>query len=531
MVLVIVHRDVAQLRSSDGINYATVARNVMAGRGLVSSVVQPGLIDVVPSDRRGQAFVIQAPLWPVVLGGWFKLFGASATSVAWLGGLLTSLAVLGAWWLGWLLSGSASVGYLAAVMTLLNPHLLSGSMAGVTTSFQALLFVLVFLVLYLTPTPWRVVLTGLLLGVAILTRENSVFLLGGAAFSWYASARRRAGGTGPLGLGSWRGVAVFVVALTVAGGLVTAAATAEARRKAELIGDWDAPTVRMTFLYDTPVGNRGWYFIHGYEGLGISPARYFLDHPTELVRKVAYQLAVAFAEQTLPALLSTTPWFVPVVVPWMFTDPLARRFGASVLVVLGLQTVIGSPSSLHFSYYFAFLPVLYPLVATSIVMLSRRLGRRRPEPRRVRVLCAVLIVYALVPAVLNAGSLVAGGPLRAGDYDLTPSQERRLASLIIDNTAPGAVIVSSHAPLLAWTTGRTVIQYSGAAAYRISDSEMWRRIDRRLPIDAIMLTSLAGERPDMPLLPGFRLVRRLDDPDLGAWLFARVRDEPIPGRR
>jgi len=61
------------IRSSDGANYATVGRNHAEGRGLVSSVIQPGLIGIAPTDRHGQAFLIQAPFWPLVIPFAFKV--------------------------------------------------------------------------------------------------------------------------------------------------------------------------------------------------------------------------------------------------------------------------------------------------------------------------------------------------------------------------------------------------------------------------------------------------------------------------
>src|SRR2546428_566432 len=76
------------LESSDGLNYAVVARNVAEGHGLSSSVIQPGLMTIVPSTRAGQPFIIQEPLWPLVLGAWFRLVGASVMAIEVLSGLL-----------------------------------------------------------------------------------------------------------------------------------------------------------------------------------------------------------------------------------------------------------------------------------------------------------------------------------------------------------------------------------------------------------------------------------------------------------
>jgi hypothetical protein len=122
------HLTPGALVSSDGCNYAAVARNFQEGRGLVSGVIQPGLMTVVPSTRDGQAFVIQAPLWPYLLSQWYGLFGATSGATLALCYLLCCLAGLLSWWVCYLMAGSKGMAYLVCAMLLTNPHYM-GSIA------------------------------------------------------------------------------------------------------------------------------------------------------------------------------------------------------------------------------------------------------------------------------------------------------------------------------------------------------------------------------------------------------------------
>jgi hypothetical protein len=50
---------------------------------------------------------------------------------------------------------------------------------------------------------------------------------------------------------------------------------------------------------------------------------------------------------------------------------------------------------------------------------------------------------------------------------------------------------------------------------------MWDRIDQQLPIDYIVLHTLCSPGMNARLLPGFALVRELDEPDIRAQLYRR----------
>ncbi|HEX6512649.1 MAG TPA: hypothetical protein VF157_10145, partial [Chloroflexota bacterium] len=492
------------IRSSDGANYATIARNIAEGKGLISSVIQPGLMTVVPSTRDGQAFVIQAPLWPIVLGYWFKLFGVSTLALEALAGLLFTIGVVECWWLGYLLSKRVAAAYVAVALLASNPLIIGHIMAGSNVVLQGAIIGALFILMYCRLRWWTVLLSGILLGLGSVTRENTAFLGAGLALCWLLQLRKKR--PGKYWLPAPRALATGAVCVVIVALLAWVPVSIEASRKAHAIGRADAPVMRLTALYETPAIDTGWYFIYDSPALQVNPVDYFREHPDQLLKKVIFQIRVAFIQQTVPALLSYTPLFIPVLLPWSLRSIRARAIGYALLLVLAIQVVVSSLSILNYIYFIAFLPVICALVAASVAALvaGAFAGFRKGWMWPLRI---VLAAYGLLPIVVNAYHMGRGEPVLTGDYQtfLTPDQEARLTNFIRSNTTSGSTIVMAFSPLMAWDTERTIIQYTSAPRYRPGPGEMWQRIDQQVPIDHVLFTSLIFEDESAPMLPGFHL--------------------------
>lgn len=509
------------IRSSDGANYAAVARNVATGHGLLSSVIQPGLLDVVPSGPEGQAFVIQAPLWPLLLASAFKVAGPSETTLLMVSGTLFVLVMVGSWWLTLLWTRSIFWAYVAWALLICNPYAIGTALAGANVMLQAALLLAIFLAGGAGPAAWNVILVGGLLGLACVTRENSLFMFPAIAIMWHErlSMDSCAGPRRPslLFLRSTAARNRLLVALAAVGMLAIIPIRIEAARKAALIGHADAPVLRMTFLYYTSIGDQGWYFLYRHPMLAIDPKDFFREHPGELVWKMAYQFYALFLRETAPAMLSFLPWFVPVLVPRFAPTSRGRAGILAALVFIAVQVVIGAMTILNFIYFFALLPVLAAGIgATAVGIWARASAARHRWGWR------ALLAYALAPLVLNVAFLATGRKPGTGDYHLSAAAENALATFILRHTTPGSVVTCSHSALMAWKTGRTILTYSVHPQYTVGDTPMWRAIDGRLPIAYIVLNTLASETPDRLLLPGFHLVATTSLAGEGtAWMFAR----------
>jgi len=503
-------------QSSDGANYATVARNLLDGRGLTSSVIQPGLMTQVPSTRQGQAYVTQKPLWPTLLAGWFWLFGATPVSAVLLSYLFCLTAAGVAWILGYRLSGKSLGGHLAVGLLLSNPHYVGNVLAVYNVALHSALIALLFLLLWAPPTVPRAAAVGVVLALAVVTREPSIFVFPAIAFCW-AFDRPSATGTARAAL---RAHLVRVLGcLAVAAAIVAASLAVEKKAVARAAGTSATPTLRATFFYYTPVLDANWYFSYDDPAMRIDPRRYFAEHPRVLIDKILFQLRVCFVEQTLLPMQSSVPWFLPIFAPWVLPDRAARRVAVALLITLGMLVAAGSVTTLHLQYFLAFLPVIEAGVAATAVALLAQLGKGAVGARGWTAVGVA--AYALAPIAFNVGRYATGWRLPTGEYGLRPEQVRTLAQFIVRNTAADAVVACSHSPLMAWHTGRVIVQYSGSPDYRISNRPMWHRIDAHVPIDAIVLNSWANETPDLEVLDGFRMVKAIKTPEVKAWLFRR----------
>jgi hypothetical protein len=233
-----------------------------------------------------------------------------------------------------------------------------------------------------------------------------------------------------------------------------------------------------------------------------------------------------FLRDTLPTLLTPSPWFVPVVCPWLFPTPRSRQAGWCVLLAIAFQVAAASVSFLHPSYFVAFVPPLVALAAATMARLAERLLAARGLGRRIAL--GAILAYALTPLLLNLGPMTRAGGVRMGDLDFDPRATERLAAFVRDHTPPGSVIAFGHVPAawLAWETRRTVVSYDPAPYSRPANTEMWRRLDAQLPLDFILLSSFT-DADTSDVLEGFELAATDRTRAVEAWLFAR-KTSPTP---
>jgi hypothetical protein len=471
---------------------------------------------LVPTSREGQVFVMQAPLWPLLLSYAFRVFGPTALVVAATGYLLAVLTALAVWWIAYLASRRAGVGYLAVAFLLTHPTYFAAVSNGSTVSLQGALVSGLVLLMWAPLRGWSAALAGLLAGLGLVARENTVFVALGLAFCWLpaiAAAARRRG----------RRAALAGVLLA---GLACAAVppSLEAARKAEALGGAGHPVLRATLLYGTSDFSPSWFWRYDDPILKASPTTYFSEHPGALWNKMRQQIRGVFLETTLPSLVTPSPWFIPVVLPWLLHGPASRRAGWSILLALALQAVVGSVSFLHPSYFVVFVPPLLAFVAASIGALTDRLFRSRAWLARAGLGAA--LGYGLTPLLLNISPITRQGGVTVGDLNFDPRATEGIADFVRANTAPDSVIAFGHIPaaLLSWKTHRTVVSYDPAPDTRPGDTEMWRRLDRQLPVDYILLSSFT-DTDTSNLLPGFELAATTETRWLRAWLYGR-RERP-----
>src|SRR5262249_10526287 len=150
------------------VNYAVLARSHMEGHGLRSPVVFPGFMTLVPTDRTGQVFVMQAPLWPLLLAYVFRAVGATWLAVSVTGYVLAGLTAVGVWWIAVLASGRVGAGYLAGALLLAHPTYYAAISNGSTVPLQGVLVTGLVLLMWAPFTIGSAAAAGALAGLGVV---------------------------------------------------------------------------------------------------------------------------------------------------------------------------------------------------------------------------------------------------------------------------------------------------------------------------------------------------------------------------
>ncbi|MEA3400293.1 MAG: glycosyltransferase family 39 protein [Armatimonadota bacterium] len=154
-----------RLSGAPGPMYDRVARNFLAGRGLVN---EPG--SVTPT---------RAPLYPLILAGMYSLVDEPLLPIGILHALLGTVTCLLVWQAARMMSSNA-VGLLAAGITAVMPEFLKYTprlYASTLLVFLTAAFVVAVFAARRRKSAWWSVLPGLLLGLVALTRLELLVLL------------------------------------------------------------------------------------------------------------------------------------------------------------------------------------------------------------------------------------------------------------------------------------------------------------------------------------------------------------------
>ncbi|MFZ1947579.1 MAG: glycosyltransferase family 39 protein [bacterium] len=169
----------------DEINYQDHAANIAAGRGMIGS------------DGEPSAF--RPPLFPLAVGGLYRLFGVHL-QIARIFQILVGVAVVALTYLLAMRLFSPGVGLLAAALVAVNPYLILMSSYLLTESLYSALLLAGLLALeagFLRDRAGgaRLALAGILFGLATLTRANAfllvVMVIGGVVVLGAGGAVRR----------------------------------------------------------------------------------------------------------------------------------------------------------------------------------------------------------------------------------------------------------------------------------------------------------------------------------------------------
>jgi len=369
------------LRLPDAMDAAQVGRHVSEGHGFTTSVVRP--FSLVKAPRvAGHPDLYNAPVYPLLLGIAFNLFGANDRTVVLLSLVLSLLTVVLAYLIAARLAGRYA-GALSALLVGLHPGLLKATYTGLNVAVFAFLFALLFYLVLRHPGTARwSVLCGVVFGLMYLTDYVAAALVVPVGALVYLAQRE----------GRLRHLGLFL-----AGTLAT-------------VTPW---LVRNRLVAGSPFANLKSYWLamntgsypvtslyrHTSSGLDKAlPVTFVVGHYREVAKKLLLNLNGT--ETTLPALLGLC--LLPLLGLALFTDlrsPAGNRLKWGLLggiVLVSLSLALGQ--SLYDVLY-GMVAVIGALGAAAFVLVFRQ---RRLSPGSVRAATAALVCLALLPIGLLA---------------------------------------------------------------------------------------------------------------------------------
>lgn len=193
IILGIVYKTSSQEFSfrGDGADYASIARNLVRGKGLHSDLIYPLSLTFPFLRQLPQPLVHRSPLYPIVLAGFFSLTSVSDQSIKLLG-MLFFLLTIPLVYLTALIFFQRFTAFGCALFTLLNPRIFLLTVRGHTEPMSGFLFVAFMFFLFRksereTINIW---ICGALLGLLFLTRNYLLFALPAAGYYVYQKNRR-----------------------------------------------------------------------------------------------------------------------------------------------------------------------------------------------------------------------------------------------------------------------------------------------------------------------------------------------------
>ena len=158
-----------EIAGSDDREYVSIARNIVNGKGIVRNFVYP--VDINYFEKAPVPEFVHPPGYPLILAGFFKLFGVR-DGVALLPSYLSFFILILLLFLFAKTYLDIKTATLAAVILIFNREILDMSLVALSEEVYTLFFFLFFILFVKARSLRAIFIAGLLLGISHLIREN-----------------------------------------------------------------------------------------------------------------------------------------------------------------------------------------------------------------------------------------------------------------------------------------------------------------------------------------------------------------------
>ncbi|MGZ3604291.1 MAG: glycosyltransferase family 39 protein [Thermodesulfobacteriota bacterium] len=495
---------------SDDREYASIARNIVNGKGIARNFVYP--IDINFFAKFPVPEFMHPPGYPLIIAGFFKLFGVSdraAVLPSYLSYFI--LVILFFYFTKTYLELGTAV--LATVILIFSKVILDVSIVALSEAVYTLFFLLFFMVFIKANSLGDIFLAGILLAASHLIRENIYpFLIPLFAFLYFYPDLPRS-----------KKMIFFALGILVP----------------------ILPNILRSYI-DTgsPSFSYGKFvlmaFTEKYPGLSIyrdiqnpSLVDFLREVPGQIFIKYLNNLANTFKE----ILSNFNPCLLVFFIVEMFywkVNPAYKRMKILFLSLFASQILFVCLFTSTYRFFIPFLPMMILFASESVWRLSNILaGQVKVHWRRGILLLGrfAFLMFLIVPTahliVTSKGPPQLGFKIPQTFYLIPREEARKLIHFLDDELKKDKVVWTDLPEILEWEGNR----FCGWLPTRI---ETIYEIDKKIPVDAILITNFgATVRPSgegwkellrsEQSLPHFRNVKRYTRWPIFAKLL--VRDE------
>jgi 4-amino-4-deoxy-L-arabinose transferase-like glycosyltransferase len=455
-----------EVAGSDDREYASMARNIVNGKGIARNFIYP--VDINFFEKLPVPEFIHSPGYPLILAGFFKLFGIS-DFVALLPSYLSYfiLLILLFYFANRYLDIKTAV--IATVILIFNREILEMSLVALSEGVYTLLFFLFFSIFVKANSLKAIFISGIFLGISHLIRENLYpFLVPLFVYLYFYPDLPR-----------WKKMISFILGILVPILPNMVRSFWETGSPFFSYGKF----VLMTYTEKFP-----WLNIYR-DIQNPSLFEFLKDEPSQFLLKYLNNLATAL-EQILTI---SNPYLLAFFLIGMFywkVSPEWKRIKTLFLFLLVSQIFFISLFTYTHRFFIPFLPWMALLAAQGFLQLSEDFisaVKRDWKKRALSIAIFLFIIFFMTPSIytiFKPYKLAFLGSKTPQFGFLIPKEEaKRLIDFIRSELKENQVIWTDLPEILEWEGNRLC----GWLPIHIQSIY---EIQKKIPVDAILLTSL-----------------------------------------
>ena len=454
-----------EISGSDDREYASIARNIVNGKGIVRNFVYP--VDINFFEKLPVPEFMHPPGYPLILAGFFKLFGISdiaAVLPSYLSYFI--LVILFSYFVKTVSEIQTAV--IATVILIFSKDILDVSIVALSEAVYTLFFFVFFTVFVKAKSLRDIFVAGILLGASHLIRENIYpFLIPLFASLYFYPDLPRS-----------KKMIFFIIGILI-----------------PIIPN----TIRSYIDTGSPFFSYGKFvlmaFTEKYPGLSIY--RDIQNPPlVDFLRGAMGQIFLKYLSNLVNTLkeiisnfnLSLLVFFIWEMLYWKI-NPACKRIKILFISLFASQILFVCLFTVTQRFFISFLPMMIMFASQSVLRVSNTLAARVKVHWRRRILLLSSFLFLIFFIISTAHLIITSkGPPQLGfkipqSYYLMPREEAKKLIHFLENELKEDKVVWTDLPeILEWEGNR----FCGWLPIKI---EYIYEIHKKVPVDAILITN------------------------------------------